>query len=137
MNVLVHILKGREGYQTFDVDVAVELRREIRVVWDNPPIINHDPTNLVFLAIVRSVVKWVALPVDARVWLERLWKVFCALSVFETPIAAAMHHAPPHSFEQQGLSFWVWPVRSDSAVNVSRGEDLLSVPKEDQNVCMR
>ena len=100
MDILVHILEGGEGYQTFDVDVAVELRREIGVVWDNPSIIDHDPIDLIFPAIIRSVVERVAFPIDACVRLESLWKMFCALSVFETLITTTMNHTPLHGLEQ-------------------------------------
>ena len=97
MNILVYVLESGEGYQTFNVDVAVKLRRKVWVVRNDPSIVDHDPVDLIFSAIVRSVIEWVAFCVNARVWLESLWEVFCALPILETTIAAAMcqgHSAP-------------------------------------------
>lgn len=137
MNILVHILESGEGYQTFNVNVAVELCRKIRVVRDNPSIIDHDPVDLIFPAIVRSVIERVTFPVDARVRLESLREVFCTLPVLKTPITTAVHHTPLHGLEQHGLRIRIWPVCPDCSVDVGGGENLLSIFEEDQNVRMR
>lgn len=127
----MHIFKGGEGYQAFNVDVAVELCREVRVVWDNPSIINHNPINLIFLAIIRSVIKWVAFSTNACVRLKSLREMFCALSVLETPITTAMDHTPFYSLKQHRLCLGIWPVCPDCGVDVSGGKNLLSVFEED------
>lgn len=99
MNIFVHIFEGGERYQAFNVDMTVELCGKIGVVWDNPPIINHNPINLVFPAVVRSVIEWIAFAVNTCVWLEGLREMLYTLPILETPIAAAMHHAPLHSLK--------------------------------------
>lgn len=137
MDILVNVLESGERYQTFNVDVAVELCRKIGVVWDDPSIINHNPVDVVFPAIVRSIIEWVALPINACVRLESLWEMFRTLPILETSITTAMNHTPLHGLEQHGFRLWIWPICPNRGVDVSGGENLLSVFEENQNVCMR
>ena len=67
MDVLVHILQGGKGSQAFDVDVAIILGREPRVVWNDPLVANHVSVDFVRPTVIGASIQGVALVVDAGV----------------------------------------------------------------------
>lgn len=134
VDVLVHILEGGKGGQTFDVDVAVVLRGEPGVVWNDQLVADRSSFDHVSSTILGAGIEGVAFVVDARLWLERLRVTFQALPILQASVTTGVNHAPLHGLEQEGLGLRVWPVCPHSTVYLLGSLDFVLWLEEDQHV---
>lgn len=134
MDVFVYVLEGSEGGEALNVDVTVILRGEPRVVWNDPLVADWGPSDIVRWTVLRAGIQQVAFIIDTRVQLEWLRVMSETLPILQAVVTTGVNHAPLHGFEQEGLRFWVWPLRPHHAVDLLGCLNLVSRLQEDQYV---
>lgn len=105
VDVLGEILNGRERHSGFNVDMAVELGGEIRVIGNNPLTAGHPAAYHVLCAVIRAIIFRITLTIHPGGVGEWLRKTLLATTILETArVARTMNHARLDRLKEKGLS---------------------------------
>jgi hypothetical protein len=138
--VLSNVLQGSKGDRCLNVDVTVVLGREVRVIWDDPGVVNVVVANSVLPAVIWCAVLRIALSIHASFfakWTREALGAFPILHAWSIRIqlaARAVNHTALNSGEEQRLSVRIWPVSANAAVNVLGSADLVVRVEKDQEM---
>ncbi|KAH9972370.1 hypothetical protein BJV77DRAFT_968547 [Russula vinacea] len=118
VNVFEWIFDGTDRCNTLNIDVQVIFCRHVWIVWNNPTIVNHVSTDLVYMSIIRPKVFWVSILIHGSEFLKWLGKALHTLPIFHARCiriecsARPMDHKTLHSVKKKWFSLGIRPIWS-------------------------
>jgi hypothetical protein len=140
LDVFEGILEGAEGDGTFNIEMAIVFCGEVRVIGDNPRVVDLHTTNVISSAIIGSEILRVAIVIHDSPIGERFRVTFCASAIFHawgarvSSTARSMYHTLFDGLKQKGLGLGVRPSHPNCRVNVLRSQQLLALLEKNQEM---